>query len=159
MKSFLGLVLLGLSITIGTANALPIFSHTTDGSLFTISVDGRDEPVGLGGISVDSIIGTAIGSDTGINYPNSFSIIDSNSDNWLQFTFFNTSNLIEITGIASYINETMEAFTYSLAGAVDPTPPGPGPAPIPSIPEPATFLLLGAGLVGIGVIRRRKNRV
>jgi hypothetical protein len=158
MKLFLGLVLLGLSISIGTANALPIFSHTSDGFLFTITVDGTNEPTYLGAVTIDNIIGSAIFPDTVINYPgiDRLTIVDLNFDDFLQFTFFNTNNLAALTGTVSYRNETREAFTYSLADAVDPTPPGPEPSP--SVPEPSTFLLLGAGLIGIGVTRSLKNR-
>lgn len=162
MKSFLGLVLLGLSVSIGTANALPIFSHINNGSLFTITVDGTNEPTYLGAVTVDDIIGSAIFPDTVITYPSidRLTIVDTNFDDFLQFTFFNSNNLTELTGIVSYRNETTEAFTYVLADVVDPTPPGPGPGPgpIPNVPEPSTFLLLGAGLIGIGVTRSRKNR-
>ncbi|MCG7875524.1 MAG: PEP-CTERM sorting domain-containing protein [Candidatus Thiodiazotropha endolucinida] len=46
------------------------------------------------------------------------------------------------------MNEAIEAFTYSLAGetANQPVPP-PSPTPILNVPEPSTFLLLGASLV------------
>ncbi len=37
----------------------------------------------------------------------------------------------------------------------DPSPPGPG-APVPSIPEPATMLLLGSGLLGLAAYGKKK---
>jgi hypothetical protein len=125
-------------------------------------VDGTNEPTYLGAVTVDNIFGSAIFPDTVIAYPgiDRLTIVDTNFDDFLQFTFFNSNNLTELTGIVSYRNETTEAFTYVLANVVDPTPPGPGPGPgpIPNVPEPSTFLLLGAALIGIGVTRSRKNR-
>ncbi|MEW8026520.1 MAG: PEP-CTERM sorting domain-containing protein [Candidatus Thiodiazotropha sp.] len=155
------LFFLGLTGFISAADALPIFSHTTDGlGLYTISVDGSNEPTGLAGLNVDNIIGTAVGNDYGINYSDYFSIIDADSDNLLQFTFTD-NNISELTGTAFYVNEAIESFAYSFVGdLVDPPSPAPSPTPTPTpnVPEPSTFLLLGAGLVGIGITRlgRRK---
>jgi hypothetical protein len=122
------LLLLG---NLGAATALPIFTHTTDGmGLYTISADATNEPIGLAGLNVDNIIGSAIGSDYGINYSDYFSILDSDSDGLLQFTFSNTGNLTELTGIAFYLNKDMEAFTYSLADVT-----------VDNVSEPSTLLL------------------
>ncbi|MES9950237.1 MAG: PEP-CTERM sorting domain-containing protein [Candidatus Thiodiazotropha sp.] len=146
----------GLAGFFGTADALPIFSHTTNGpGFYMISADGTNEPTGLAGLNVDNIIGTAAGNDYGINYSEYFSIIDTDSDNLLQFTFTDNNNLMELTGTAFYDNEAIEAFTYSLAGP--PVPP-PSPTPTPNVPEPSTFLLLGVGLVGIGITRLRQRK-
>ncbi|MEW8101075.1 MAG: PEP-CTERM sorting domain-containing protein [Candidatus Thiodiazotropha endolucinida] len=51
-------------------------------------------------------------------------------------------------------SEAIEAFIYSLAGeTANPRVPPPSPTPTPDVPEPSTFLQLGAGLIGIGIIR------
>ncbi len=41
----------------------------------------------------------------------------------------------------------------SVAGVVQADPPG---VPSSTVPEPATFLLVGAGLLGIGLCRKKK---
>ena len=157
------LFLLGLTGFFGTANALPVFSHTADSlGLITFSADGTNEPIGLAGLNVDDIIGTAIGGDRGFNYADYFTIIDDNSDNLLSFTFTNSNGLTDLTGSAFYADESDEAFTYILV-ADDISPPSPDSSPEPtpalppasSIPEPSTFLLLGAGLIGLGMTRFR----
>jgi hypothetical protein len=101
-----------------------------------------------------------LGDDLGTNYPDSFFILDNNSDRMLEFTFSNTDNITELTGLATYSNEGLTAFTYDLGVDVVPPPvPPPEPAPAPSptpnnVPEPSTFLLLGFGLLGIAGTRR-----
>jgi hypothetical protein len=44
----------------------------------------------------------------------------------------------------------------SIDAVVDITDPGPGPDP--QVPEPATMLLFGTGLLGLGAIRRRRTK-
>jgi hypothetical protein len=147
MDGFKCMFFIALLGHLGTAATLPVFTHTTDGTvLYTITADATNEPIGLAGLNVDNMIGTAIGNDYGINYSDYFSILDSDSDGLLQFTFSNTSNLTELTGIAFYTNEGMEAFTYSLADVT-----------VDNVSEPSTLLLLGAGLLAIGLTRSRKH--
>ncbi|MES9826415.1 MAG: PEP-CTERM sorting domain-containing protein [Candidatus Thiodiazotropha endolucinida] len=57
------------------------------------------------------------------------------------------------------LNDAIEAFTYSLADetANPPVPPS-SPTPTPNVPEPSTFHLLGAGLIGIGITRLRHRK-
>jgi hypothetical protein len=135
----------------GTSNALPIFDHTTDGAgIFTITVDGTNEPSDLQQVNVAGITGTPIGTDLASNSATYFSIYDSNLDDLLQFYFTNSTDLTELTGAALYGDETVEPFTYSLEGDIV-EPPPPPPEQTPNVPEPSTLLLLSAGLIGLGL--------
>jgi hypothetical protein len=160
MESSKYLVFTAFLVILSTSTAVLIFTHTTNNlGRYTINAEGKNKPMDLASLNVDSIIATANGNDIGINYADYFSIVDRDLDELLQFTLSNDDNISILTGTAFYGNEDMVAFTSShtdeLVGPASSVPP---PAQTPYVSEPSTVLFLGTSLIGIGIAHSRMHK-
>jgi hypothetical protein len=146
LKYLVGVLALILT---STSYAGPIFSNTYDSSsnIYTILVDGTNEPSDLTNVYVDHIIGTALNGDTGIN-TTYFSIFDYINDDLLSFSFENVNGLTQISGDWEASGESLTSFTYDLGtGGTSPS----------AVPEPGILALFAAGLIAIGFAQKQKK--
>ncbi|MES9969863.1 MAG: PEP-CTERM sorting domain-containing protein [Candidatus Thiodiazotropha sp.] len=162
MKRFIVFTLLGLLLSAGTANALPLFSHSEDSSGFMLfTADATNEPSDMVTLDIFEMIGVEmLGGDLGAmrgprdGLPGYLHAIDETPDDLISFLFEPTlSGDAGYRGRVTYSDQTVELFTYYLPS----TDPNDLP-PTSSVPEPSTFLLLGAGLIGMAGARARKTR-
>jgi hypothetical protein len=160
MKKFIGVTLFGLLLSVGTANALPILSHAEDSSGFMVfNVDATNEPSDMVSLQVYEMQGVdMLGGDLGAmraardGRPFYLEAVDETPDDLISFLFEPTlSGDAGYHGIVHYSDGAFEQFTYYLPS----TDPNDLP-PATSVPEPSTFLLLGAGLIGMMGVRSRK---
>jgi hypothetical protein len=159
MKIIYRLVLSGLLLFVGTANALPIIGHTNNGSgIYTITFDSTNESADMVSVEIGGRYDVELlGGDTGEhqNHPNSslsyHELWDSNPDDLISFSFMPQSfGDTRYVGGVIYSDGTVEQFAYFI--------PPPNSTPSSSVPEPSTFLLFGAGLIGMAGARIRMKK-
>jgi hypothetical protein len=147
------------AISCGACTAGSFFSQAYSGS-FSITNGATNF------LSGGSFVGTVSGTlgQTGISFATSSNPVFTSTvlapsaltfPTAIGFTFTNVLPASTVDGL------TLAAFTSSISGNMSssftaPPPPPPPPPPSPT-PEPATLALLGAGLAGLGAVRRRRK--